>query len=437
MNFNDHVESRRIIVEEDSLFRLFVKCRMEGCSSFVDRDNLKKRYIGALLEVKATCNEHHETTWLSGAMVGEERCKTGVINLLLATFCLTVGLRFKQVQDFFSHMRIAFFSESFYYNLQESVLEKAVWFHWLFMQQKEIEAMKKRASSGAKIKLAGDGQFDSPGFSAMYCTYSVQDLDSKKIVGLYVARKDMVRYSGEMEPYAAKTILLHLTHEFGLKIDSITTDRSTTMRSMIKGLSKELPVLHGPLTQYFDIWHNIKGIKKDVYAASQLKSCQILELWSSSITNMLWYSFGTSIDNPEMIEEKIYSILGHIANEHTFEGNRFLKHCEHDPLPLDGNRTKPWVKKGTPPWNKVKAALEGKDGSRISDIPMMAGFTHTGDIEQYLHNKYAPKNTYFSHKSMLVRAALTAMDHNINADRSQVSFLFFSNFEIKETTIQF
>jgi len=60
-------------------------------------------------------------------------------------------------------MRIAFFSEAFYYNLQESVLEKAVWFHWLFMQQKEIACMKNRASCGAKIKLAGDGQFDSPG----------------------------------------------------------------------------------------------------------------------------------------------------------------------------------------------------------------------------------------------------------------------------------
>ena len=68
-----------------------------------------------------------------------------------------------QVQEFFSHMRIAFFSEAFYYNLQESVLEKAVWFHWLFMQQKEIACMKNRASSGAKIKLAGDGQLDSPG----------------------------------------------------------------------------------------------------------------------------------------------------------------------------------------------------------------------------------------------------------------------------------
>ena len=86
----------------------------------------------------------------------------------------------------------------------------------------------------------------------MYCTYSVQDLDTKKIIGLYVARKDMVsihamsnktyfklfyyqvRYSGEMEPYSAKTILLQLTHEFGLVIDSITTDRSTTMRTMIR-----------------------------------------------------------------------------------------------------------------------------------------------------------------------------------------------------------
>jgi len=30
----------------------------------------------------------------------------------------------------------------------------------------------------------------------MYCTYSVQDLDTKKIIGLYVARKDMVSIHG-------------------------------------------------------------------------------------------------------------------------------------------------------------------------------------------------------------------------------------------------
>ena len=43
-----------------------------------------------------------------------------------------------------------------------------------------------------------------------------------------------VSYSGEMEPYCAKTVLLHLTHQMGLEVDSITTDRSTTMRSMIR-----------------------------------------------------------------------------------------------------------------------------------------------------------------------------------------------------------
>ena len=67
-----------------------------------------------------------------------------------------------------------------------------------------------------------------------------------------------VRYSGEMEPYCAKTILLQLTHELGLQIDSLTTDRSTTMRTMIRTLSPELPANHPPITHYFDIWHLIK-----------------------------------------------------------------------------------------------------------------------------------------------------------------------------------
>ena len=36
-----------------------------------------------------------------------------------------------------------------------------------------------------------------------------------------------------METFAAKSILLHLTHDLGVVVDSITTDRSTTMRTMI------------------------------------------------------------------------------------------------------------------------------------------------------------------------------------------------------------
>ena len=37
-----------------------------------------------------------------------------------------------------------------------------------------------------------------------------------------------------METFAAKTVLLALTHEHRLYVDSLTTDRSSTMRTMIR-----------------------------------------------------------------------------------------------------------------------------------------------------------------------------------------------------------
>ena len=40
--------------------------------------------------------------------------------------------------------------------------------------------------------VLGDGTYDSPGFSAYYCTYFVLDLVTKKVVGLWVATKQMV-----------------------------------------------------------------------------------------------------------------------------------------------------------------------------------------------------------------------------------------------------
>ena len=62
------------------------------------------------------------------------------------------------------------------------------------------------------VRLSGDARFDSPGFSAKYCTYymqaslcktelqstciaNLQDLDSRKVLGVYVAMKHQVNPS--------------------------------------------------------------------------------------------------------------------------------------------------------------------------------------------------------------------------------------------------
>ena len=60
------------------------------------------------------------------------------------------------------------------------------------------------------------------------------DVQSSKVVGLWVAEKHMATCSSAMEPLAAKTLLLNLAWEHELPIHSITTDRSTSMRTMIE-----------------------------------------------------------------------------------------------------------------------------------------------------------------------------------------------------------
>ena len=49
-----------------------------------------------------------------------------------------------------------------------------------------------------------------------------------------------------------------------------------------------------PIAHWFDIWHMIKSIMKDVWEAAKLKKCAALNLWSASVNNMLWWSFSSS-----------------------------------------------------------------------------------------------------------------------------------------------
>ena len=85
-----------MIVFLSSLLSLFVTCRLPDCNSPVDPDNIKVTYKGAMVEVRATCNEHHTTHWQSSPTLGVGRSQVSVMNLLLASFCLTTGIHLRQ-----------------------------------------------------------------------------------------------------------------------------------------------------------------------------------------------------------------------------------------------------------------------------------------------------------------------------------------------------
>jgi hypothetical protein len=76
-----------------------------------------------------------------------------------------------------------------------------------------------------------------------------------------------------MEPFACKTLILHLAWDHELYIDTFTTDRSTSVKAMIRfvricfsispfllssDLADALPPNHPLIVHFYDIWHFIK-----------------------------------------------------------------------------------------------------------------------------------------------------------------------------------
>jgi hypothetical protein len=269
------------------------------------------------------------------------------------------------------------------------------------------------------ISITGDGQYDSAGFSANFCFYSLVEAKTRLLLDFYVAEKTMAEYSAKMEPLAAKVLLTRL-HKKRVKVRVCTTDRSNLLKTLMKSVNKSrgkrnLP----PIKHSFDVWHYIKSVGKDLFVASKLKNCRSLGLWTRSIRNMMWYSMAECKGDAELLQEMILSIPKHCSGVHIFPENKKFKQCLHGDLPAD--RSKHWIKENSLSMKKLVTALRGKNNCRLKDLEFMTEFQHTGTNESInsLHNVYLPKSCSFGHAQAIVRACLTAIDHNNNVDRQQ------------------
>jgi len=84
----------------------------------------------------------------------------------------------------------------------------------------------------------------------------------------------------------------------------------------------------------------------------------------------------------------------------------------------DHTRKKKWLKPDSPAYVALEEVVLN---TILKDIEKLTEFYHTGELEvchsEYL--KYCPKREHFSHKGMVGRAKITALDHNANCGRKQ------------------
>ena len=84
------------------------------------------------------------------------------------------------------------------------------------------------------LLFIGDGRYDSPGFTAKYCTYTLQDLNSDHIVDYVLLQVGQVKNSVMAESEGCRRVLHHLKDHYGFTIECLATDRSTSVSAMIK-----------------------------------------------------------------------------------------------------------------------------------------------------------------------------------------------------------
>lgn len=387
---------KAFIVFWECLIELFKLCTR--CGHVVT--SVKQSTKGTLLIVTTICEKGHIVRWRSQ----KTKQRYGMGTVSIATAMYITGLSFATFQSFAETIHLCFMSERTFYTLIKRFVSPAIKHTWTKHKQETINELKKNKCA---IKIAGDGQYDSPGFCAKYVTYTVMEVDTDKIIDFIVLQKGLV--NGELEKPACDQLLSRLI-DCELPIKLFLSDRHRGIRKLIR-------TQYPQITHEFDVWHVCKSLGKRIKTIES--KAPGLESWKTSIMNHLWWSSMTCEENEQILIEKFTSILEHITNNHKWEGNHHFHQCAHDEIDgtTDNDKDKDYMEKNSYAYRQLTTIIN--DTNFINDLKHTKNYCHTGSLESY-HNvrlKYLPKKSHFSYNGMVLRGMLAILDHNLNLNR--------------------
>ena len=131
------------------------------------------------------------------------------------------------------------------------------------LQKKEVMTiLSEKVDKDGGVHLSGDGQFDSRGYSAYICRFSIMDVQSKLLVDFETSRKPRGGNSMILEKSGHELCLPRVIGDLQLltgidhPVLSFTTDRCVNLTQAMKNY----PSIH----HYYDSWHWIRSIRKEI-----------------------------------------------------------------------------------------------------------------------------------------------------------------------------
>ena len=410
------------------LLSLFKFCPECGSNCQV----IKVSKTGFALMVTYRCNgvdESHQKTWVSSPSTRWNYD----INLMFPAMASMSGLGYTLLENVMNGLRIPYCSSTTFYKNIKIHLYPAIVHRWELMRTALLELFKSK-----EVDIDGDGHYDSPGWTAKFCTYSILEISSGAILDLFVCQKGM--YDGDLEMESCREVLKNLVAK-GLREKNFVTDENNKVSKMLRECFPR--IFHA-----LDIWHKARLIKKKLMKM-KIKHPD-LEKFIPSIVNHFWYSCQHCKEDPELLLEIFHSCLLHICNKHAWTEDPLKSMKEEIEKSKRKNRksntTNKTKKKSYPffrsfrkcrhasrikhrrlrglKWLDIKSDLYKDlfkyltDTRLCNSLKKCCRFIHTGGLEVY-HNvrlKLLPKRSSYSLIRMIVMGMLTAIDVNSNLE---------------------
>ena len=215
------VEEKRFICSLDLLLDMLSKrCPTPGCNS---SPNVTHHFIGTTLVANISCQVGHVFRFCSSHEVNQMY----VNNIQVAAAVLLSGNNFGKVKRLAESMNLAFVSKSSYFRIQRVYLLPAVDEWWGWMRGQLMDEFR-----GQEVVCSGDGQCDSPGFSAKNLCYFIMEVTSKYILQVQIVDKRHVGLvSSNMEVEGLKKSLKKLQED--LNVVELVTDASSSVKKLL------------------------------------------------------------------------------------------------------------------------------------------------------------------------------------------------------------
>ncbi|XP_063684222.1 uncharacterized protein LOC134818537 [Bolinopsis microptera] len=430
------------IISVPLLLSLFKFCPECGARSVIKRINCAG--FGIVVNYRCYGILPHEGVWRSSRL----RQKKYECNLVVSAAAFLCGMSYSVLESFMTCLSVPYITCSSFYKNNTTNLYPIIVDQWTSMRTALLESR----SQLEHVDIAGDGHFDSPGWCAKFCTYSILDIKTGAILDFFVAQKGM--YRGDLETFACKEVLLNLVSQ-GLKVRHFVTDENTRIAKLMR-------TFFTSITHNYDIWHKARLVKRKLMEMS--KKLPKLSEFVAPIVNHFWYSCKKCAGDPKELVERVHSTLLHISNHHAWTADPFeplklqlqkernekrkkqivltseklypyfhkVKHCDHS------SRVKHRTLQGLK-WFKIESEeftslFKYFTSTRfISSIQLCCNFLHTGALEVY-HNvrlKLLPKRTSYSLNRMVVGSMVIAIEINKNLTSNRKEFWSYSKSQKK------